>query len=87
MRLGPQTYIDAKSCLRCIARYINDCRNPLGYNVFYDKRPDEKIALVIVMRDIQPGEEIFADYGKWSWATLPSVRLSLSNLLRLRGIV
>jgi uncharacterized protein len=87
MRLGPQTYIDARLCLRCLARFINDCRNPLGYNVRFDKKPDKMVALVTSIRDIEPGEEIFVDYGKWYWATTPSTRLSVSELLRLRGIV
>ena len=37
MRLGGFTYVDARERPTCLARYINDCRNPLGHNVRFDK--------------------------------------------------
>ncbi|CAN0505555.1 unnamed protein product, partial [Scytosiphon promiscuus] len=46
------------------ARYINDCRNPSMYNVAFEKLPLERKALVVALKDIQPGQEIFADYGR-----------------------
>ena len=30
MRLGEQCYVDTRENLSCLARYINDCRNPAG---------------------------------------------------------
>lgn len=67
MRLGEQKYIDAKLSVHCIARYINDCRNPAGYNVRFDKDIENNCAWVVAIRDIQPDEELFIDYGKWYW--------------------
>mmetsp|Transcript_29250 Transcript_29250/g.28002 ORF Transcript_29250/g.28002 Transcript_29250/m.28002 type:complete len:148 (+) Transcript_29250:141-584(+) len=87
MRLSPQIYIDAKHSPECLARYINDCRNPLGYNATFDKRPEDLCALVIATRDIMKGEEIFVDYGRWYWLSLSPKRLSLADLLILKGLV
>lgn len=49
-----QVYCDAHDDLTMLARYINDCRNPLGYNVKFVKLPEEKKALVVASRDILP---------------------------------
>ena len=67
MRLGEQCYIDAKDNLNCLARYINDCRNPSGYNVTFLKLPNLKIAKIIAIKTILKNEEIFVNYGKWYW--------------------
>jgi uncharacterized protein len=85
MRLGSQIYIDARQSSLCIARHINDCRNPAGYNVRFLKSPEEKCAWVISTRDIFPGEEVFVDYGKWYWASISGTRLSFGQLHRLRS--
>lgn len=69
-----------------LCRYINDCRNPAGYNVFFDKRPDEGCAYVIAKRDIMIGEELFADYGRWYWLSLKPMRLSFRALQALKGL-
>jgi hypothetical protein len=87
MRLGGFTYIDAREAPQCLARYINDCRNPLGYNVRFDKKPEDRCADVVALRDIDPGEELFADYGKWYWTGQEPARLALAELLVLRGVV
>ena len=34
MRLGEQCYVDTRENLLCLARYINDCRNPAGQSQF-----------------------------------------------------
>ena len=86
MRLGGFTYVDAKETNECLARYINDCRNSLGYNVKFVKKPAEHCADIIAIRDISVGEELFADYGKWYWIGMSPNRLSLAQLLKLRGI-
>jgi hypothetical protein len=67
MRLGPQVYVDARECLDVASRYINDCRNPAKHNVCFDKYPDSCKALVVSLRDISPGEELYVDYGRWYW--------------------
>jgi hypothetical protein len=68
MRLGEQCYIDAKDTLEVLARYINDCVNPKGWNVRFDKSAENQCAYVVALRNISKGEEIFVDYGKWYWA-------------------
>jgi hypothetical protein len=80
MRLGEQCYVDARASLDVIARYINDCINPAGWNVKFRKRPDEECAEVVAIRDIAAGEEIFVDYGKWYWAGLKPTRVPLREL-------
>ncbi|KAL4162934.1 hypothetical protein PRNP1_003466 [Phytophthora ramorum] len=68
MKLGDGKYIDALNCPEVLARYINDCRGHRGgFNVHFDKRPQEDKALVVAMRDIRLGEEIFVDYGRRYW--------------------
>ena len=78
MRLGEQCYIDARQygptgvgSTPCLARYINDCINPAGYNVHFDKSPSTlpyPCTYVLAKRDINKNEELFADYGKRYWA-------------------
>ena len=81
MRLGPETYVDASSYPCCSARYINDCRNPLGYNCRFVKYPERRIAEVRAERWIARGSEIFASYGRWYWLGQPSYRLTLRDLI------
>jgi len=86
MRLGPQCYVDARPCPLVLARYINDPINPAGYNVRFDKLPDADPprALVVAIRSILAGEELFANYGKWYWAgccsVVKPVRIAFSAL-------
>ena len=92
MRIGEQCYIDASQSHHCLARYINDCRNASGYNSRFDKSLHEKCAWVIATRDIEPNEEIFADYGKWYWAGahqegVVPIRLSVTDLAILKNII
>ena len=89
MRLGQQCYVDAQPCPLIFARYINDCINPAGYNVRFEKHPEMQCAHVVALRDIHPGEEIFVDYGKWYWASAVSkpFRLSFSALIAHRGVI
>ncbi|TYZ66092.1 hypothetical protein PybrP1_013016 [[Pythium] brassicae (nom. inval.)] len=68
MKLGGGRYVDARRCPRVLARYMNDCRGRLGgFNVTLDKRPSEGRALVVALRDIAAGEELFVDYGRLYW--------------------
>ncbi|CAK9253316.1 unnamed protein product [Sphagnum jensenii] len=85
MRLGEQSYVDSKES-NCFARYINDCRNPAGYNVKFIKFPLEGFAHVVALRAIKAGEELFVNYGSRYWAGSPvlPIRLSFSELLELK---
>ena len=67
-----------------LIRYINDCINPAGYNAVFQKQPELGMAYVVALRDIEVGEEIFVDYGKWYWAKLKPTRLPLSKIFELR---
>ena len=81
MRLGTQVYIDANNCFLCLARYINDCRNPAGHNVIFDKNEYEKCAKIIATRNIYLGEELYVDYGKWYWISIKdSYKMTFNNL-------
>ena len=96
MRVGEQCYIDARlpykreddpigSERECIARYINDSINPAGYNVRFDKQPNNlpyARALVVALRDIEPGEELFVSYGKkfWQGSSLQGYRIPFMQL-------
>ena len=96
MRVGEQCYIDARLPYRreddpvgsereCIARYINDSINPAGYNVRFDKQPDNlpyARALVVALRDIEQGEELFVNYGKnfWQGSSLKGYRIPFMQL-------
>jgi SET domain-containing protein len=45
--------------------------------VKFDKRPEEQCALVIALRDIEKGEELFVDYGRWYWLKKKPSRLPI----------
>ena len=83
MRLGEQCYVDAAQRLDVKARYINDCRHSLLYNVRFDKRPSENHALVVAVRDISAGEELFVDYGWKYWLSIKGKRLSPTIAARI----
>jgi hypothetical protein len=70
MRLGPQVYVDAMDHPSVMARYINDARNKTYTNVIFHKLADERKAQVIALKDLEPGDEIFVDYGKWYWLSI-----------------
>ena len=67
MRLGPNVMVDARQHLEVLARFINDHRHPLLYNVQFVKQPEHRRALVVSTRRIHAGEELFVDYGKRYW--------------------
>lgn len=66
MRLGPQVYMDLIDS-SAVARYINDCRCKCCINAEFVKEPEKERALVVALRNINEGEEIFASYGRWYW--------------------
>jgi hypothetical protein len=65
MRLGVQCYVDSRESVEVKARCINDCITPGGWNVEFQKRPEELCAYVVALRDIAVNEEVFVNYGKW----------------------
>lgn len=65
MRLGPGVYVNAGAA--CVARYINDARNPAKTNVAWRKLPAAGRADVVAARAIAAREELFADYGRLYW--------------------
>ncbi|CAJ1377401.1 unnamed protein product [Effrenium voratum] len=60
-------YVDAGPHLGIKARFINDCRNPRGYNLTLVCCPDQHYAKLLAARDICQGEELFFDYGEKYW--------------------
>ena len=77
-------YINAKPSPFSVARYINDCRHPAGYNAMFLKSKPDKCAWVITIKDLQPDEEIFADYGRWYWATIKPEKMTSMKLMKLQ---
>jgi SET domain-containing protein len=67
MRLGPEVYVDARNDKSVLARFINDCRDQKGYNVRFVKLPGERCALIEAIRNIEPGEELYVNYGRFYW--------------------
>jgi hypothetical protein len=65
MRVGPGEYTDAGPC--CVGRLINDARNPARTNAAFHKRPGEGRAVVVALRSVAAGEEVFASYGRLYW--------------------
>ena len=64
---GINCHIDAKDHPEVLGRYINDARDPDLQNSKFVKLKSAKKALVVALREIQPGEEIFASYGSVYW--------------------
>jgi len=86
MRIGQELYIDSMRSHMCLARYINDCKNAAGYNVFFLKSKIERCAWVISLRDIRKGEELFVDYGRWYWlGPTKGQQLSFFKLSKLKN--
>lgn len=51
-----------------LAQFANDARDRTKTNAgFINDETNPNKVLLIAMRDIQPGEEIFADYGSKYW--------------------
>mmetsp|Transcript_28497 Transcript_28497/g.51170 ORF Transcript_28497/g.51170 Transcript_28497/m.51170 type:complete len:205 (-) Transcript_28497:207-821(-) len=64
---GLNRHVDAKSHPQVLARYINDNLEPGKRNVKFIKLPAQCKALVIALRDITPGEELYVEYGEVHW--------------------
>ena len=80
--------MDARWHLEVLARFINDHRHPLLYNVQFVKQPEHRRALVVSLAG-STQEELFVDYGKRYWTGAgykpsklhPSVALTLLTRL------
>ena len=65
---GANVRIDAGGHPEVLARYINDDLSELPrHNVKFVKLKAHKCALVLALRDIEAGEELFAFYGEGYW--------------------
>uniref|UniRef100_A0A0G4GDC7 SET domain-containing protein n=1 Tax=Chromera velia CCMP2878 TaxID=1169474 RepID=A0A0G4GDC7_9ALVE len=64
---GLNCHIDAGPHKNVLARYINDNFDSEKLNCKFVKLKSEKKALVVALRDIAPGEELFASYGQVYW--------------------
>eukprot|EP00466_Bigelowiella_natans_P010187 jgi/Bigna1/91178/estExt_fgenesh1_pg.C_910080 len=67
MGLSLRVHIDAQGHPEVLARYINDIADTKKRNATFVKIPKEKMAKVVALRDIRPGEEIYASYGEGYW--------------------
>tara|TARA_B100000795_G_C22624525_1_gene370156 strand:- start:67 stop:624 length:558 start_codon:yes stop_codon:yes gene_type:complete len=60
--------VDAEPHPEVLARYINDhYLQPMKTNVKFIKLKEQRVALIVTLRDLIPGEEIFASYGQGYW--------------------
>ncbi|KAJ9449704.1 hypothetical protein DIPPA_34195 [Diplonema papillatum] len=60
-------HLDARTHTECKARYINDILAERGHNVTFVKVKPDFCAKCVALRDIQPGEELYAKYGSSYW--------------------
>ena len=68
MALHLNVHVDAKEHYGYMARYINDTyKTEKSRNCKFLKMSVENRASVIAMRDIERGEELFAEYGSGYW--------------------
>lgn len=66
---GLNCHLDASSHVDVLARYINDnFMNRKSINTKFVKSKKYKFALVIALRNIEPGEELYASYGDSYWS-------------------
>ena len=73
MSLALNLHIDAAtsdgvSAPLSLARFVNDNRLPGTVNCVFTKVPSRQKALLVALRAIEPGEELFASYGEKYWA-------------------
>ena len=64
---GADVFVDPRK-LDNNARFINDPRNELLYNVKFVPDPNKLRADVVATREIQSGEELFVDYSDSYWS-------------------
>ena len=93
MKLSPGLYVNSpdswwferiaqvnngdESATKCgLGRFLNDST---PYNVYFDKKPEEKCAYAVAMRDIKSGEELFVSYGKMYWQAAKAMGVEKRN--------
>ena len=64
---GLNNHIDGRLHKDFHARYINDHADPEATNARFIKCRATRKALVVAMRDIHPGEEVYCPYGQVYW--------------------
>ena len=64
---GLNAHVDARDHPHVLARYINDNFAPGARNARFVKLRQHRRALVVALRDIAAGEELFVDYGEVHW--------------------
>ena len=64
---GLNVHLDAIDCPESFGRYINDIRVASMHNVKFLKLKEERKALVLALRDIKNGEELYVSYGESFW--------------------
>ncbi|GAB5360286.1 hypothetical protein AAMO2058_000615000 [Amorphochlora amoebiformis] len=67
MGLSINRHVDAKGFPGVMARYINDHHDSKMINSKFVKNSKLWHAKVIALRDIRPGEEVYASYGQVYW--------------------
>jgi len=65
---------------KCFAKFANDAEGPVetGYNMNSVITPnDENHIGLVIIRDLNAGEEIFCSYGKRDWREIAGFKTSL----------
>jgi hypothetical protein len=63
-------YVDPSTNQNIKARFINDCLQEDSYNVKFVLDECTERAVVVTLRDIQEGEELYVSYGQAYWDSL-----------------
>ena len=64
---GLNCHIDGQHHTEFHARYINDHADPAAINARFVKCRKTRKALVVALRDIRAGEEVYCSYGEAYW--------------------
>eukprot|EP00978_Attheya_sp_CCMP212_P013827 scaffold34868_cov57-Attheya_sp.AAC.4 len=68
MLVDGQLFVDPCPIHQIKARYINDPLNEMLYNCAYVPDPKQLGCVCMALRDVEPGEELFASYGEMYWS-------------------
>jgi len=73
LQTGPNEYVDANTSKGGVGRYINRPKKSSEANAAFKvlTRVTNRVPLVVALRDIYPGEEIYVDYGPHFKCTTP----------------
>jgi SET domain len=70
MLIRGDVLVDAGPLPHVKARYINDSRHEPTYNVKFV--PEQERSAVVAIMPIEPGQELYADYGEGYWSQQPT---------------